>query len=45
MVSGIINGVLGAVNIRIDGSSGGGVILKPQSKIEKIMDEEESPGI
>ncbi len=33
------------LHIRIDGSSGGGVILKPQSKIEKIMDEEESPGI
>ena len=33
------------LHIRIDGSSGGGVILKPQFKIEKIMDEEESSGI
>jgi len=31
--------------IRIDGSTGEGVILKPQPKITDIMDEEESTGI
>ena len=33
------------LHIRIDGSTGEGVILKPQPKIEEIMDEEESSGI
>ena len=33
------------LHIRIDGSTGEGIILKPQPKIEEIMDEEESSGI
>ena len=31
--------------IRIDGSSGKGAILKPQTKTKEVMDEEESTGI
>ena len=33
------------LHIRIDGSTGEGIILKPQPKKEEIMDEEESSGI
>jgi hypothetical protein len=33
------------LHIRIDGSTGEGIILKPQSKLTDVMDEEESTGI
>ena len=34
-----------ALNVRIDGSSGAGVILKPKNHFKDIMDEEQSSGI
>jgi hypothetical protein len=33
------------LHIRIDGSTGEGVILKPQPKLTEVMDERESTGI
>ena len=33
------------MHIRIDGSSGKGVILKPQLQFNEVMDEDESTGI